>query len=369
VEPAELQQRVRAEGLLGQRAPVVVMVSGGRDSVCLLDVAAAVCGAVRVHALHVNYGLRGDDSDADQHHTAELCAQLGVELELVQVAAGERDRALAGGNLQAWARELRYRAARRLAHELDGSEVAEVDRLEVAGAGEGTDQFELEATGGSEAAEIDRADAQQRLDRSVAPALIATGHTASDQLETILYRLAASPGRRALLGMAPEDGGIVRPLLWVTRAQTAEYCRARELPWREDQSNEDERYARTRVRRRLVPALLSVHPAAQDSVLRTAAQLREESALLSELVERELGDRDVIAIERLAELHPALARLVVVRLAECVAGEYVPQAGERVSEILALAARGGRAELHVGGNVSATIADGVLKMTRLPPRC
>ncbi len=70
----------------------------------------------------------------------------------------------------------------------------------------------------------------------------------------------------------------------------------------------------------------------------------------------------------MAELHPALARLVVVRLAELAAGEYVPQAGERVSEILALAARGGRAELHVGGNVSATIADGVLKMIRLPPR-
>ena len=333
MEPAELRQRVRAEGLLGQRAPLVVMVSGGRDSVCLLDVAATVCGVRRVHALHVNYGLRGDDSDADQQHTAQLCAQLGVELEVVRVGAPERERALAGGNLQAWARELRYGAATRLAQDLD------------------------------------RSDAQQPLDRSSASALVATGHTASDQLETILYRLAASPGRRALLGMAPRDGRIVRPLLWVTRAQTAEYCRARGLPWREDQSNEDERYARTRVRRRLVPALLSVHPAAQDSVLRTAAQLREESALLSELVERELGGADAIATERLAELHPALARLVVVRLAERAAGEHVPQAGERVSEILSLAARGGRAELHVGGNISATIADGVLKMARLPPRC
>lgn len=348
MDPAELQQRVRAEGLLGQRAPVVVMVSGGRDSVCLLDVAAAVCGVGRVHALHVNYGLRGDDSDADQHHTAKLCAQLGVELEVAQVGASVRERALAGGNLQAWARDLRYEAATRLARALDGSTLGEVDR--------------------SDGQKVNRCEPQAGLDRPAAPALIATGHTASDQLETILYRLAASPGRRALLGMAPKDGRIVRPLLWVTRAQTAEYCRARELPWREDQSNEDERYARTRVRRRLVPALLSVHPAAQDSVLRTAAQLREESALLSELVERELGGSDAIATERLAELHPALARLVVVRLAERAAGEYVPQAGERVSEILALAARGGRAELHVGGNVGATIADGVLTMVRLPPR-
>ncbi len=144
MEPAELQQRVRAEGLLGQRAPVVVMVSGGRDSVCLLDVAAAVCGVRRVHALHVNYGLRGADSDADQHHTAKLCAQLGVELEVAQVGAGERERALAGGNLQAWARDLRYEAARRLARELDRSKAGQVDRSEA------------EAADGSEVAEIDR---------------------------------------------------------------------------------------------------------------------------------------------------------------------------------------------------------------------
>ncbi len=323
MEPGELQQRVRAEGLLAGHEPVVAMVSGGRDSVCLLDVAAAVCGAARVHALHVNYGLRGQDSDADQRHTAELCAGLGVPLELVRVSARARAPALTGGNLQAWARDLRYEAARGLAQKLDGP---------------------------------------------AGPTLIATGHTASDQLETILYRLAASPGRRALLGMAPKDDRIVRPLLGVTREQTAEYCRARELPWREDRSNDDERYARARVRRRVVPALLSVHPAARDSVLRTAEQLREESALLCELVERELGGGDVIATERLAELHPALARLVVVRLAERAAGTHVAQAGARVPEILALAARGGRAELHVGGNVSATIADGQLSMVKLPQR-
>ena len=76
---------------------------------------------------------------------------------------------------------------------------------------------------------------------------------------------------------------------------------------------------------------------------------------------------------RLAELHPALARLVVIRLAEDAAGDYVPQAGARVGEILALAAdrmsgSGGAAQVHVGGNVSATIAGGELRMVKLPPR-
>jgi tRNA(Ile)-lysidine synthase len=318
VRPEELWDRVRAEGLLGRDEPVVAMVSGGRDSVCLLDVAVAVRGAEHVRALHVNYGLRGDASDADERLCAELCAELGVELERVRARPDERE----PGNLQAWARELRYGAALRLAAKLD--------------------------------------------------ALVATGHTASDQLETILYRLAASPGRRALLGMGAREGErIVRPLLGVTREQTAAYCRARGLQWREDASNEDERFARVRVRTRLVPALRAVHPAARESVLRTAELLREETELLEGLVDAELAGSESIAVERLAELPPALARLIVVRLAEDAAGSYVPQAGRHVEEILALAERGGRAsssQVHVGGNVSATIERGVLTMVLLPPR-
>jgi tRNA(Ile)-lysidine synthase len=322
VTPEELHEQVRAGGLLGgddlPTRPAVAMISGGRDSVCLLDVAVAIRGADAVRALHVNYGLRGRASYEDERRCAELCAQLGVWLELVRVGSDERPH----GNLQAWARDLRYGVARRLAAELD--------------------------------------------------ARVATGHTASDQVETILYRLAASPGRRALLGMARQDRWLVRPLLGITRAQTADYCRARGLRWREDESNEDEQYARVRVRKLVVPALRAVHPAAEESVLRTAQLLREETELLDGLVDAELDGRDSIAVARLAELHPALARLVVVRLAEDAAGGsargYVPQAGERVGEILALAARGGPGEVHVGGNVSATIADGMLRMVRLPPR-
>ncbi len=335
-----MQERVRAEGLLGgdelSTHPVVAMVSGGRDSVCLLDVAVAVRGADRVRALHVNYGLRGEASNADERLCAELCVRLGVELELVRVGSQERARAGERGNLQAWARELRYGAARTLADEL--------------------------------ASGLRAPPSAARPPTGVGAPIVATGHTASDQLETILYRLAASPGRRALLGMAPRERWIVRPLLGLTREQTTEYCRVRGLQWRDDESNEDERYARARVRKLLVPALRAVHPAAQENVLRTARLLREETELLEGLVDAELAGRDSIAVERLAELHPALARLIVVRLAEDAAGEYVPQAGARVGEIVTLAARGGTAELHVGGNVGARISGGELRMVRLPPR-
>ena len=330
---AQVRNAVREGGLLGgadlPTRPVVAMLSGGRDSVCLLDVAVALGERGSVRALHVNYGLRGAESDADERHCAALCAALGVELVLVRARREQGE----VGNLQAWARELRYGAAIELAEELD---------------------------------EHARAPGQTR-------ALVAAGHTASDQVETILYRLAASPGRRALLGMRAVEGRLVRPLLGVTRAQTGEYCRARGLAWREDASNDSDAYARVRVRHGLGAALRVLHPAAEANVLRTAALLREETELLDGLVADTLAGRRSIAIARLEELAPALARLVVVSLAEQAAGTYVPQAGDRVAEILELSRRdsrgsGGRLDLHVGGNVSARIEDGRLSMVRLPPR-
>jgi tRNA(Ile)-lysidine synthase len=168
--------------------------------------------------------------------------------------------------------------------------------------------------------------------------------------------------------MPANEGRLIRPLLAVSREQTAAYCQAQGLQWREDESNDDERYARARVRKRLIPALRTVHPAAAANVLRTASLLREETELLESLVTEELAGQPSITLARLGELPSALARLVVVRLAEEAVGTYVPQAGERVQEILALGRRGGRAELHVGGQAGAVIRDGLLEMTKLPPR-
>ena len=97
------------------------------------------------------------------------------------------------------------------------------------------------------------------------------------------------------------------------------------------------------MRHGLLPALQAVHPAAERNVLRTAALLREETELLESLVAAELDGRTGVELSRLREMPAALARMVVVRLAEQAAGTYVPQAGERVGEILDLARRGGRA--------------------------
>jgi tRNA(Ile)-lysidine synthase len=293
---AAIEARVRAGGLLAET--VLVLLSGGRDSVCLLGLAHRIAPAAR--ALHVDYGLR-PESAADAAHCAELCDALGVPLEIVRPGPPP------AGNLQAWAREVRFGAARR------------------------------------------------------AGSLVATGHTASDQVETVLYRLAASPGRRALLGMRERDGRLIRPLLGLTRDDTTAYCTERGLAWRDDATNATPAYARNRLRHGLLPLLRELHPAAEANVLRTLDVLRDEAAVLDAVVMQvlaEAGEPPVAAV--LAAQPPALRRLAV----QALAGDGAPALGARADEILALGATGGTASLDLGGGLRAVVEYGRLRFTR-----
>ena len=344
-------EQVIADGLLAADRPVVVMLSGGRDSTCLLDLAVRIAGASAVTAVHANYGLRGA-ADADERHCAELCEQLGVQLDVrrpvrasaaaaqpvqpgvpaaakpakpgVPAAAQPAKPGVSPGqpetenNLQAWARKERYRAAADLAVARDAD--------------------------------------------------VAAGHTRSDQVETILYRLASSPSRRALLGMRTRDGShppLIRPLLRFTREEVSAYCEGRGLRWRDDESNESSAYARNRIRRDLVPALERIHPAAQDNVLALAEILRDEADVLDEVVSAALRGRDEIELAALRELAPALQRLVVQRLADAVAGGPAAGAARRAAEVAALSEHG-TASLDLPHGVRATVTSGVLRFGPTP---
>ncbi len=276
--------------------PLLVLLSGGADSVCLLDVAIELEAGVA--ALHVNHGLR-PDADADEHFCRGLCDRLGVPLTVERAAAAPE------GNVQAWARELRYATAERIA---DGD--------------------------------------------------YATGHTLSDQAETVVYRLATSPGRRALLGMDSRRGRLVRPLLEITREETRDWCRSRGLEWRDDPSNEDTYYARARVRHEVMPQLRELNPAAERNIAETARRLREERAIVEEAVDEaleRLGPAPELAALR--DEPAALAWLVLSRLA----GQSVSPA--RTAEMLRLADHGTH-ELDVGGGVRAVVEYGRVRFAR-----
>jgi tRNA(Ile)-lysidine synthase len=299
-------QAARDSGLIVPDGPLLVLLSGGGDSVCLLDVALRLGADVR--ALHVNYGLR-EGAGPDGAFCRELCDALGVDLTVERVT-------LRRGNLQEAARDARYALAERMA--------------------EGD---------------------------------YAAAHTASDQAETVVYRLAVSPGSRALRGMEPRRGRLVRPLLAVTREQVRHYLRSRGLRWREDPSNGDRRFARARVRHEVVEVLRDLSPAAEVTIAETARQLREEGELLERMAADalvELGGGPAIALTDLHERPPALARLVLRALAEAAAGAPRPLSRVEADAILALGEGGGTRSLDLGGGLRAVAEYGILRLTRAP---
>jgi tRNA(Ile)-lysidine synthase len=295
----------RESGLVRPGQPLLVMVSGGGDSVALLDIAHRLHASVA--ALHVNYGLR-DDASLDQALVQRLCDEREIPLTIERAQLGTE------GNLQERARDARYALA---------EDLAQGD--------------------------------------------YAAAHTASDQAETVLYRLAVSPGSRALHGMAPRRGRLVRPLLAVTREEVRDYLRARGLEWREDPSNADRRFARARVRHDVLEGLRELSPAAEQTIAETARQLRDEAELLDAAVTEaltELGGGPAISLAALREHPPALQRLVLRALAERASPRASrPLPRREADEILALGGRGTKS-LDLGGGLRAVAEYGTLRFTR-----
>ena len=180
-----------ADGQLG------VAVSGGADSVALLHLLLEAGFPLTV--LHVNHGLRGVESDADQEFVSQVALQLGIPF-LVHRSDVPR------GNVEQWARRARYRWFRELIH-----------------AGYVTQ--------------------------------VATGHTRDDQAETVLFRFLRGSGTAGLAGVRLEVGGIVRPLLDIGRADLRRYLKNRGIAWREDPSNQELSFRRNRIRHELLPLL------------------------------------------------------------------------------------------------------------------
>jgi tRNA(Ile)-lysidine synthase len=197
MNPSELRDRVerviRSRELIAPGGEVVCLVSAGPDSTCLWHALREL--GYSVSALHVNHGLRGDESEDDARFCAEV---LGAEV------------VNAPGTTEAELRDLRYSFA--------------ADRLR------------------------------------------ATGHTASDQVETVLYRLVSS-GRPGAIKAKREDG-VVRPLLTVWREETEAYCRAADLPFRVDSSNRDTK--RGLIREQIVPLLRQLDERAERNLLALA---------------------------------------------------------------------------------------------------
>jgi tRNA(Ile)-lysidine synthase len=222
---------------------VVVAVSGGADSVALvLALDELIKGGqfgLKVMVAHLDHGLRGEAGREDGRWVEALADSLKVEVAVGKAEVKERA-AQTGDNLEQAARRARYEFLGEVAKEC-GARV------------------------------------------------VLTGHTMDDQAETVLLRLLRGSGAEGLSGMegvrALGDGSdvlLARPLLnWARRAETEEYCRERGVEFKVDEMNEDERFARVRVRRRLLPLMAQFNPRMVETLSRTAELLREDAVVLN----------------------------------------------------------------------------------------
>ena len=245
---------------------LLVGLSGGADSVALLTLLRERGGLIE--AVHVNHGLRGEDSDGDEAFVRALCRDWGVPLRVYRATPPEarKDGGLPGED---WARQARYGFFREAMRE----------------------------TG---------ADA------------LALAHHLDDQAETLLMRLMRGAGLTGLTGMAADstqDGmRVVRPLLHVSGGDLRAMLRERGQPWREDGSNRDDRYLRNALRLDVMPRLEARAPGAARRMAETANLLREDEDALRSLTEAYL-DREppttCLALEPLRQQPVGLKRRIL----------------------------------------------------------
>ncbi|MDO8476307.1 MAG: tRNA lysidine(34) synthetase TilS [Candidatus Rokubacteria bacterium] len=229
---------IRRSGMLRGGEAVLVAVSGGADSVALLDVLGALAPELRLtlQVVHVHHGLR-PEADADAGFAGGLCARLGIPFHLERVSV---TREPPWDGLEAEARRARYGAFREVA-------------------------------------------------RRVGAQRVATAHTADDQAETVLMRLLEGAGPRGLAGIAPVRGIFIRPFLGARRADIEAHLRARGLAWVEDASNSDPRFLRNRIRHEVLPFLAeAVEPGLVEHLARSAALVRAMVDDLERVAAREL---------------------------------------------------------------------------------
>jgi tRNA(Ile)-lysidine synthase len=274
---------------------LVVAVSGGADSLALLDalVQNAITLDVVLHVAHVDHGLR-PDSSLDALHVAGLARSRGLPYTETRIDVAERARQSRKG-IEETARRERYGFLGQLARQLGA-------------------------------------------------AAVVTGHTADDQVETVLMHMIRGSSARGLRGMASiarltDANGtflIWRPLLRASRHDTQDYCRSRHIRWRDDPSNLDSSFTRNRVRHQLVPIMRSFNPRFDDAIRRLSAVIRSDDDFLNELaakswadlalspeeIARRWGSAAGLAFELAGflDLAPPLQRRLLVQAAEAISG-------------------------------------------------
>ena len=287
---------------------VLAAVSGGADSVCLLFLLHELKEELGIHlaAFHLNHGLRGKEADRDEAYVKEVCGRLGVPF----LAAYENvaEYAAAGGLSEEEAgRRLRYRHLEQAAKTLSCNKIA-------------------------------------------------TAHHRDDSAETVLLNLFRGSGLRGLSGIRPVRENIIRPLLCLTRDEIAGYLTEREIPWCEDSTNGENRYARNKVRNQLLPWVKeNINDRAGEHILNMAALAAQADEYFAGQAEKLLSGSSLTSIEtECFDCQPDILKgYLVRRMVSAAAGTPRDLSARHVEAVCALKGPGGGTAVSLSGGLLA----------------
>lgn len=308
-------ETISTYNMIGDNENIVVAVSGGADSLCLLHFLYSVKSELKIKSLiaaHVNHNIRGEEAKRDELFVKDFCDCRNIQFELLDADIPQISKQLKCGTEEA-ARRIRYDFFKSLSEKFN--------------------------------------------------ALVATAHNANDNAETVLYNLARGSGLKGLSGIPPKRDYIIRPLIAVTREEIEDYCKDNGIQYVTDSTNLTDEYTRNKIRHNVLPVLKQINPSLERSITNNSTMLRQDDAFLSSLAHKAIDSaktKDGYKLEKLRKLDiSVLSRAVIILLNKDfkINPEY-----KCVLSICEIIRNGGR--VNIKSNIYADANSGVFRLYR-----
>ena len=310
----KIQILSKENGFYAENEKTLVGFSGGADSVVLMHALSGFLGNDRVCAVHINHMLRGADADADEEFCRAFCEKENIPFRAVRIDVA----ALCGGKgFEEAARDVRYRV------------------------------FEETAA-------------------AFGCSTVSLAHTASDNLETMLFHLCRGAGAAGLSGIPPQrtlgNVRVVRPLLDATREDILAYAEENGLSYQTDATNADTAYTRNFIRAEIVPLLKKVNASAEENARYAADAIREMRDLTDETAERFLRENDPLTVSSLETLAPPILHAVLTKAYQNAGGGTLPRSQADALSALIREHKTG-ASVSLSGGITAKIDGAFLRFS------